>query len=212
MIRKLLLAAAALCLSAGAHAAPADRASSSKSDDIRMMHDLARCVADRNSIQVRRLLATDYRDSGYPHSMRRLAEDADGCLPFFGSLKMANLLLAGSLAEAMLRNMAAPSLPLARALAHDPAQPAVAARDEGEYLGLCVARTMPAAVEALLATTPESEAEKSAIAAIGPGIAPCVRAGSSARINRPGLRALLALAAYRVFTLSSAGASRRAGS
>ena len=196
-----ILALAAMSAGAG----PAQKPAASDPRDIKMMHDLARCVADRKTGEVRRLLALDYRTEEYDRSMRRLARDASSCSRFLGSLKMARVLMAGSLAEAMLAKSGS-AAPLSRRLVHDPSKPAIPARDEGEYLGLCAARTMPEAVEALLATSPESDAEKSSIAKIAPNLSQCVQAGASARVNRHGLRALLALAAYRLTTSSSAGA------
>ncbi|HEX9954855.1 MAG TPA: hypothetical protein VGB48_06540 [Allosphingosinicella sp.] len=202
---KLFAIVAMLAVGAGA---PAEKPAASNPKDIKMMHDLARCLVARKGSQVQRLLATDYRTDAYRSSVRRFARGASSCASFSGSLKMANVLMAGSLAEAMLAT-SDNATPLARRLAYDPAAPAVPARDDGEYLGLCLARTQPEAVEALLATAPESDAEKAKVASMVPTIAPCVQAGASARINRTGLRALVALAAYRL-TTSSAGAARPA--
>jgi hypothetical protein len=204
---QLRVAVAAIALAPVA--APAASPPVSNPKDVKMMHDLARCVAARKTGDVRRLLATDYRTDAYQGAMRQMSRSASGCAKFTGRLRMGGVLMAGALAEAMLaRNEAA--APLAQRLAPDPSKPSVVARDEGEFLGLCIARTMPAAVQALLATAPESNAEKASIASLAPNLAPCVQAGASARVNRPALRAILALAAYRL--TSSADAAHLAGS
>ncbi|HEY7809235.1 MAG TPA: hypothetical protein VIA98_02510 [Allosphingosinicella sp.] len=207
MIFKLFPIVAMLAMGAGAPAEKPAAASSPK--DIKMMHDLARCVVNRQEGQVRRLLAMDYRTNAYRGATYRMAKSASGCASFLGSLRMSNVLMAGSLAEAMLAKNGG-GVALSRRLAYDATAPAVEARDEGEYLGLCVARTMPEAVEALLRAAPESAEEKAGVATLAPKLAPCVQAGASARINRHGLRAILALASYRLTTLNSADAPRPA--
>jgi hypothetical protein len=58
-------------------------------------------------------------------------------------------------------------------------------------------------VAAVLATVPASAEEAKAIAAITPKLAACVRQGAAATLNRPALRALFALAAYRIVTRSA---------
>jgi hypothetical protein len=168
--------------------------------DIATIHMFAACVTGKYRQSVRRLLSLDYRTTAYEHALETLTDGSHTCIPFaFGRMVSARLLLAGAFAEQMLPK-ALDGAPLSERVAHDPSKPPVAARDEGEYLGLCAARTMPADVAALLATTPASADEKAAAALIVPKLGPCVRAGAAARINVPGLRALVALAAYRLAT------------
>ncbi|HEX9947452.1 MAG TPA: hypothetical protein VGA98_07925 [Allosphingosinicella sp.] len=164
-----------------------------------MLQDFTRCVAGERGAQARRVLKLDYRTDGYRRSLNNLASDVRPCRPFNGSLRMSGVLLAGGLAEALLPK-ALGGATLRSRTALDPARPAIPARDAGEYLGLCAVRSMPDQVSALLATGPASEEEKAAAAAISANLGPCLRAGASAKLNRPGLRALLALAAYRIVT------------
>lgn len=168
--------------------------------DIATIHLFADCVTDKFRQSVRKLLTLDYRSDEYDHALETLTRASRTCLPFaYGRLRSAQVLLAGAFAEQLLPK-ALGGAPLAQRTAHDPRKAPVAARDEGEYLGLCVARTMPGEVEKLLATKPASAEEKAAVAAITPRLGPCVRAGAAARVNVPGLRALVALAAYRLAT------------
>ena len=181
--------------------------SPSKPEDVRMLHDYARCVAEANPAQAGRILKLDYRTDSYRRSLGNLAQAPRGCAAFDGRMRTAGVLLAGSFAEALLpRALAGRSL--ASASAPDPAKPPLAARDDGEYLGLCAVRSMPDRVAGLLATAPSSEEEKTAVAAIAPGLSPCLRAGAAAKVNRPALRALLALAAYRIASDAGPGAVR----
>jgi hypothetical protein len=59
-------------------------------------------------------------------------------------------------------------------------------------------RAAPAKVQAIVATRPASDAEGVAMKAAGADIVNCVPQGQTFRLKRPGLRALLALGAYRL--------------
>ncbi len=185
-----------------------ERSAPSKPEDLRMLRDYARCVVAAKPDQAARVLKLDYRTDSYRRSLQNLTGSPSICAWFPGRLRAARVLLAGAFAEVLLpRALAGRSL--AAGVAHDPAKPPIVARDDGEYLGLCAVRSMPGPVADLLATAPASDEEKRAAAAITPGLPPCVRAGAAATLNRPALRALTALAAYRI--VSQAG-PRAAGS
>jgi hypothetical protein len=189
-------------------AAERDPAAPSKPEHIRMLHAHSRCVVDYAPRQAARILRLDYRTDSYRRSLRNLVA-APNCARFDGRLSMAGVLVAGAFAEALLpRALAGRSL--AAAVAHDPAAAPIEARDEGEYLGLCAVRSMPEQVAALLVTSPASEEEKSATGAVTAGLSPCVRSGASAKLNRPALRALVALAAYRIVSRAGPRAAGQA--
>ena len=180
--------------------------------DIRTLHVFAGCLADRYERPVRRLLAMDYRTSAYDDAMRTLIRTGESCVPFaFGRLRSSRVLVVGAFAEKLLPE-ALNGARLADRVAHDPASPAVVARDEGEYLGLCTVRTEPEEVAALFATRPASEEERLAIGRLIPKLGPCVRVGASARVNGAGLRALMALAAYRLASMERPPLLRPTGS
>lgn len=172
-----------------------------------MLHDFSRCVVEANPSQAARILRLDYRTDSYRRSLGNLVGSPRRCAPFGGRLRMAGVLLAGSFAEALLPRALA-GRPLAAGVAQDPARAPIVARDDGEYLGLCAVRSMPDQVAALLATAPASDDEKRAAAAVTPGLAPCVREGAAATLNRPALRALVALAAYRIVSQAGPRAAR----
>jgi hypothetical protein len=176
-----------------------DSSAPSRPEDIRMLHEHSRCVVEAAPNQAARILRLDYRTDSYRRSLGNLIAAPGNCAHFNGRLRMARMLVAGAFAEALLpRALAGRSL--AAGVAHDPAAAPIEARDDGEYLGLCAVRSMPGQVAALLATAPASDEEKRAATAVAPGLSGCVRTGASAKLNRPALRALVALAAYRIVT------------
>jgi hypothetical protein len=198
MIRTLTWLALVAAGASAAAAAPADEQRWTP-EELRMLHDYTRCVVEANPNQTARLLKLDYRTASYRRSLQNLAASTRHCSRVGGRLRMSRVLLAGSAAEALLPRALA-GRPLDSAVALDPAKTPIQARDDGEYLGLCAVRSMPGPVAALLATAPGSEAEKRALAAVTPGLSPCLRAGAAATLNRPAVRALVALAAYRIVT------------
>jgi hypothetical protein len=206
----LCLAGAALTATAlaGPAAAKPEPAAVSSADDLRTLHLVADCLTARYERNVRRLLAMDYRGSAYDDALRTLTRMGASCTPFaFGKLRSARVLMVGAFAEELLPD-ALDGARLADRVAYDPAKPALAARDEGEYLGLCAVRQMPGEVAELLATKPASEEERLVMGRIRPNLGPCVRAGAAARVNLAGLRALLALAAYRIVSQAGPSAAR----
>ncbi|MET1110684.1 MAG: hypothetical protein ABWX67_04065 [Allosphingosinicella sp.] len=210
--RLILLAAALAALAPAQAAAKPDSAPISSPVDLRTLHVLADCLVDRYERDVRRLLAMDYRASGYDDALRTLNRTGSSCVPFaFGRLRSSRVLVVGALAEQLLPRTLNGS-PLADRVAAVPGGPAVVARDEGEYLGLCAVRTMPEEVAALLATRPAGEEERLVIGRLIPRLGPCVRAGAAARVNGAGLRALVALAAYRLASMEKPPVLRPVGS
>lgn len=206
----LMLLAAAAAAPAQAAAKP-DTAPISSAVDIGTLHVFAECLVDKYRPGVRRLLAMDYRKPAYDNALRSLTDTGKRCLPFaFGRLRSSRVLVAGALAEQLLP-AALNGSRLADRVAYDPSKPPVPARDEGEYLGLCAVRTQPDGVAELLATKPASGEERLAAGKILPRLGPCVRAGAAAKINVPGLRALAALAAYRLASQQGPAAARTTG-
>lgn len=115
------------------------------------------------------------------------------------SVQTATEVMRGMLAEAALSK-----LPNDNALQPLPAQPgyardwfAATGRDPSvDEMAVCVADQNPAAINALLATKPESPEELTALRAIGPSMGPCLRQGATLKANRQGLRAALAEALF----------------
>jgi len=197
------LAAALLALAAQPALAQRDPARSMRLDDppslpedLRKLDRFSRCVAQRQANPSAALLAMDFRAEGYESGLRRLAQGNRGCAPL-GRLAFGGVLFAGGMAEALLQRSGA-SMDVAARTALDPARPPLQARDENELMGICTVRAAPALVQGLLATEVASPEEAAAIRALMPQVGQCLTAGINLRVNRPALRAALALATYRI--------------
>jgi hypothetical protein len=207
--RRSVLACAALLVAALAPAfvGPAmaqEQAAATQSDeepatteDRLVLQRFTRCVAERQPAQARALIVADYRTDAYRDARRRLATSQRGCLPAGSRLRMGGILFAGGMAETLLA-AAAPRGSLGARTALNPAIAPFHALDQGEVMNVCVVRAAPAEVEALLASEPGSAGEGAALRAVSPHIGPCLAAGTEMRLNRLGLRAMLALTAYRL--------------
>ena len=97
-------------------------------EDIRILANFSRCVADRQTNRARAILAMDYRTAAYQHELRRLAETNWACAPR-GVLRFSAVLFASGMAEALLHDRFRPG-DLAAHVAIDPARPPIVARDD----------------------------------------------------------------------------------
>ena len=158
---------------------------------VRQVHKFATCVALRFPTRAATLLALDYRAPEYRTAMNKLVQGQSSCVR--GVLRFNPVLMAGGLAETLLERRDGAGISALKS-----AETSVAARDDIEFTSLCVVRQAPEAVVALLATEPTSEAEKTALNAITPSLPGCIRNGMQVRFNRQGLRAVLALAVWRI--------------
>ncbi len=173
-------------------------------EEVRTLVDFSRCAARRRSSEAEAALALDYRSDAYERAVRELARRSRTCTP--ERLRFSRILSAGGLAEELL----ATSLDWAelRTLAAARAgTPSLEAGGDTEALGVCLVRSDPAGVAALLATVPASEEEYRIVRDLAPRVANCVAGGQVARISQPALRAIAAISAYRLVRQDS-GASR----
>jgi hypothetical protein len=163
---------------------------------LQAMQNFGRCVVDQTPHGAEEVLAMDYRTPEYSERLKRLAKGHDRCIPN-GRLKFGGVLFAGSLAEALLRSdVRAGKLP--QQLAFDPARQAIAARSDGETMALCTVLKTPAEIATLLGTQAASPEETAAIKAIAPTLGGCLAKGAKVEMNKPAMRAMLALAAWRI--------------
>ena len=167
------------------------------------MYNFAGCVVETTRPGVEKLLAKDYRTAEYRKDVERLAKGHSRCA--IGSrLGFSQLLFAGNLAEHLLIDEFSADA-LAADLAIDRTAAPIAARTDSEAISMCIAMRAPKDTAALFRTEVMSDAEKAALTAIGPQLSGCVKQGTEFRTNRSGLRALLALAAYRIAVTSKEG-------
>ena len=191
-----LIALVALGAAPAAARRPAETTERNTPTAIRALHDFARCVARDHwaKREGRGILAMDYRSDASRQALRRFVGERGRCLPPYHVLSSNSLLFAGALAEAFL-----PRTPdLAARVAYDPARPPLQARDEIEMMSLCTVRGAPGLVAALLATEAASAEEAAALRAVAPQLGQCLRSGARTRVNPLEIRALLALAAWRL--------------
>lgn len=160
-----------------------------------VMHKYADCLADRRPKEVRAALALDVTSEAYQDKLRAIARSKNSCMQP-GQLRVAPVLLAGALAERAFTvdfgaRAGGPIWP------EDWAAKPIAARTDGEAMMLCIVQRAPNSARALLASAPMSDGEKTAQSGIIAQLPNCMKNGVSARLTRPYLRALVALAAYR---------------
>jgi len=175
---------------------------------VRSLHRYANCVAQDRSQAARALLAMDFRTREYSRAMVQLARNdgfCEGAAEAERSFGSSGLLFAGALAEALLRRDLA-GQELAPRVAYDPARPAIEARNAGEVMAICVVREDTGATSRLLATGPATAEEVEALRAMSAVLSGCVPARSEARFTREALRAVIALAAYRLVQHNRAAA------
>jgi hypothetical protein len=105
-----------------------------------------------------------------------------------------DILLAGAMAERLIELYDAPPRFEPMIASSKP----IVAHDAMEVMAVCVTHTVPDKVWALFATDPTSEAEIAALNAMSPNIVGCIKNGQKIALNKPGLRAALALSAYHL--------------
>ena len=156
--------------------------------------EFGRCAAQRSPEMAARTLSMNFTTSAYRTGISQLSRNNEGCLQGARRMRGGGLLFAGALAEGLLDRGEAPlNVRLARAAA-GAAPPAYSPSDR---VAICVVRSVPDQVAALLDTTPASEGEEAAIQQLLPAFHLCAQNGPRISSNEAGLRAMLATAAFR---------------
>ena len=165
---------------------------------VQAVHNFAACLADTTPRGAQQLLAMDYRDEAYKKTLRRFARGHDDGRCMNASVLRSNdVLIAGGVAERLLIETVK-SDRFRSLVAYDATKAPIAARSSMEATAICVVRAEPAKTYAIFQSEPTSGGEGHAMQAIAPALMNCVKAGQKVTLNKPGLRALLALAAYRL--------------
>lgn len=165
------------------------------------LYNFAGCIVGTNRKGVAKLLSRDFRTKEYSDEVRRMAKGHTRCV-HNSRLGFSQVLFVGDLAEHLLVDTYSDTA-LTANLALDRSANPIAARSDREMTAMCVVMRAPKESAALFRTEVMSDAEKTVLAAVAPQLATCVKKGKQFRTNRSGLRALLALAAYRVVETSS---------
>ena len=172
------------------------------------LHAFSRCIVIERAVEVRALLATDFREKSYGQKLEKLINKPAPCVGVTvpsGVYKSGTLLWNGAFAEHLMHRDKVLG-DLAVRTAYKPELPAIEARNAAEYMAFCVVRTDPAATDRLLRTQPATEEEFEALQALGPTTSRCVAKDTKAEFTRDGLRAVLAAGAYRLVVHNSQAA------
>jgi hypothetical protein len=206
MIVAFFLALAA----AAANPSKAEIGAQSSVRERQAMAEIGQCIVSEHPAEARALLAMDFRTKPYGKAMQNLIHARATCpgvtIPA-GVYRSGSLLWGGSFAEALLaRDHILPDLAAKTAYRAD--RPNIEARNAGELMAICAVRKDPATVAAVLGTDAATSQEFDALRAAGPAISACVPANSKSAFTRESLRALLALAAYRLAVFNRQGAAQ----
>lgn len=178
-------------------APPATQASP---EALRQLQTYASCLAWKRPAKVRAVLAMDFTSETYRRELMELGSSSptgrnrNNCAAA-GRLRMGGLMLAGALAEAVIRTdyPRPPSAVLPADWSGNP----VTARAPSEAVALCLVQKRSDAVRVVLASEPGSPSEVQALQQIAPDLPACIGKGQEVRFTKPTLRATLATALYR---------------
>jgi hypothetical protein len=191
------LASLVICVALAA--APAH---ASATDDLAVeaLHNFGKCVVQVTPKGAKEVLAMDFRTEDYQERLRRLARGHGRCTRPRTELRFNGVLLAGAMAEELLESGRSFAR-LSELIAAKPAQ-LIVARTETEMMALCTVRTAPANVAELLKQPIATDEEQAAVKALTPSLTACLAKGQKLEANRPAIRSLLALAAWRIASSS----------
>ncbi|HKT16180.1 MAG TPA: hypothetical protein VJR87_12340 [Allosphingosinicella sp.] len=160
------------------------------------MQNLGTCIVAFTPKGAREVLEMDYNTPAYRQRLHRLLDGHQRCVPG-SSIGSQQLLFAGSIAEALIR-AEVKSKQLASRLEVQPGQGMIVARSPTEAMALCTVVAAPQQSSVLLSTEAGSAQEQAALAPLIPFMTNCSPTGLHLTANRSSLRALIALAAWRV--------------
>jgi hypothetical protein len=166
---------------------------------IQALHNFGACIVGRTPQGARELLAMNYNSPDYQKRLRRYLKGHDYCVAFDGSIGSRAILYAGSLAEALLKSDLRSS-ELSRRLAFDPHREPIAARSPSEAMALCTVLKAPDVTARIFDTEPATSDEVQAMKPLGGVLTQCLKQRTQMTLNKPALRSLLALAAWRIVT------------
>ena len=178
-------------------AAAAPYANMPQDISIQAVHNFGECVVKRTPRGAREVLSLDYNSPEYDKELRSYIRGHDYCMPFNGAISSREVLFAGALAEAMLK-MDVRSSELPQRLAYDPQRQMIAARGPAEAMALCTDFAAPQVTVRIFQTEPATPEESAAMQPLGGVLTDCLKKGAQVTINKPALRSLLALAAWRI--------------
>lgn len=199
-MRKIVVVLGAFASMVTASAAFAqDKPVASKSDvkAAQNMQRVAHCVAEGRTAWSHEYVTIDYRTDRYRSIGEKLGNYSKTCDGFSRGLVSSGLVFAGAIAEGLLIDQGLLDN-LAAATAYDPDMPPMQAFSGEDVFAYCVIRKDADGVANLLKTQIVSDDEMTALKALVPVLPTCVPEGKTPKFTREALRALFALAAYRL--------------
>ena len=172
---------------------------------IQAVHNFGACVVERTPTGAREVLAMDFRSEQYQKKIRAMMKGHSQCIPFDARLGTGGLLFAGALAEALVKFDVKPQ-DLPQRIGFDPSRPAIPARSPTEAMALCTVMNAPQATAKLFDTEPSTPQEIQAMQPLGGVLGECLKKDMKVELNKPALRAMLALAAWRIASTPTAAA------
>jgi hypothetical protein len=166
---------------------------------VRAVHNFGACVVSRTPQGARDVLALDYNSGDYEKRVHRYIQGHDYCVPFNARMSSSGLLFAGALAEALLKTDVK-SADLPQRLAYDQQREIIQARGPMEAMALCTVLNAPEATARIFDTEPATPEEIEAMKPLGSVLPECLKKDVKLNLNKPALRSLLALAAWRIVT------------
>ncbi len=162
------------------------------------------CLADRNAVVARSALAMDYASRNYTRRVAEMVSRDEDCFRLRGGrMAFDYFSVAGAMAERMIEREPQPlNVRLARAALG----PAGSTFSPADRVAMCVVRSVPDQVSALLTSVIDSPAEEELAASLMSAFAACSQHDVRLSLSTSGVRATLATAAYRSLL---AGAGRR---
>ncbi len=159
----------------------------------------AACVAESSADKVSAVLVRDFRTTEYRNGLKNLSSANEGCARKVGlrnsdRLRMGNLPFAAALAEVMI---ASDPEPLKSRLAKAAAGKTTETFAPRDAVAMCVVRSVPDDVTALLQSEPGTEAEASTEAKLLPVARMCAD-GTRVEATTLGLRSIIATATFRL--------------
>jgi hypothetical protein len=178
--------------------AAAAAASSTEDVSFQAVHNFGACIVRESPTgAVERVLDMDFRTEAYQKKLRAMVKGHERCVLNRWELGASPVLIAGAMAEALLKSeIKAEQLP--QRLAYDPARQVIQSRGPTETMALCAVLKAPAPTIRLFATEPTTKEESEAIRAVSPVLGQCLKKDMKVALNPPAVRSLLALAAWRI--------------
>lgn len=173
---------------------------------IQAVHNFGACIVrEAPTGAAEELVAMDFHSAEYREKLRAMARGHERCITPGWQLGSSELLVAGAMAEALLKSEVKPD-EMPQRLSYNPARQVIKARSPTETMALCTALNAPQATARLLSTEPTTKEESQAVQTIGPVLGQCLKKDLKVELNKPGLRSLLALAAWRIVMTPTAAA------